>query len=576
MPEDAPEGLCPNCVLNAGLQTGGDSLAGISGGGSTGESFVPPTPAELAPHFPDLEILELVGRGGMGMVYKARQTHLGRLVALKILSPSVGKDPAFADRFAREARAMAILSHPHIVTVHDFGQKESLYYFLMEFVDGLTLRQLLDAGKLATQEALAIVPQICEALQFAHDKGVVHRDIKPENILMDRSGQVKIADFGLAKLVGQEGKDFTITGAGQVMGTPYYMAPEQTEHPEAVDHRADIYSLGVVFYQMLTGELPIGRFAPPSKKVEIDVRLDEVVLRALEKEPQRRYQQASQIKTEIDCISGGETGERIDAEAATGGAKPWKARRAALARWSPAVVGGLVVLTLGGLLMHMIGRPRAPKAAETTVTRGAAEQAPRSPQAIAAAKGDSPPMASPDKDPHAAPSAAESRASPAPAQAQPHKAVPDERVATLDELKHRLGTRVSLEGVWFDPAASTPGASVPFIVVSLQEKNETIFVPYQQSRKDRLDGHLNGHRVRVTGKLQRDGSSPRPLPRFDNRYAATPRSLTHFRFLSADLIVEDQGKMDALPGPSATLPQAAAQPQADADEILDLPDDGQK
>ena len=266
MPEDAPEGLCPNCVLKAGLQTGADSLAGISGGSSMGESFVPPTPVELAPFFPDLEIFELVGRGGMGVVYKARQKQLDRLVALKILLPSVGKDSAFAERFSREARAMAMLSHPHIVTVYDFGQKESLYYFLMEFIDGLTLRQLLDAGKLAPKEALAIVPQICEALQFAHDKGVVHRDIKPENILMDRSGQVKIADFGLAKLVGQEGKDFTITGAGQVMGTPNYMAPEQIEHPQEVDHRADIYSLGVVFYQMLTGELPIGRFRRHRRK----------------------------------------------------------------------------------------------------------------------------------------------------------------------------------------------------------------------------------------------------------------------------------------------------------------------
>ena len=173
----------------------------------------------------------------------------------------------------------------------------------MEFVDGLTLRQLLDGGKLAPQEALAIVPQICEALQYAHDKGVVHRDIKPENILMDRGGQVKIADFGLAKLVGREAKDFTITGAGQVMGTPQYMAPEQIEHPQEVDHRADIYSLGVVFYQMLTGELPIGRFAPPSQKVQIDVRLDEVVLRALEKEPERRYQQASELKTHVETIA---------------------------------------------------------------------------------------------------------------------------------------------------------------------------------------------------------------------------------------------------------------------------------
>ena len=263
---------------------------------------MPPTPAELAPHFPDLEILELVGRGGMGVVYKARQKRLDRLVALKILSPKIGQDPAFAERFAREARAMAMLSHPHIVAVYDFGQTDGLYYFLMEFVDGVNLRRLLDTGKLAPEEALAIVPQICDALQYAHDHGVVHRDIKPENILLDKEGRVKIADFGLAKLVGREAKDLTLTGAGQVMGTPHYMAPEQIEHPQEVDHRADIYSLGVVFYQMLTGELPIGRFAPPSKKVQIDVRLDEVVLRALEKEPERRYQQASEIKTQVETI----------------------------------------------------------------------------------------------------------------------------------------------------------------------------------------------------------------------------------------------------------------------------------
>jgi len=296
---DVPQGLCPACLLKRGLesQTGGGEA---SQPGSA--AYVPPTPAELAPLFPDLEILELVGRGGMGVVYKARQKHLNRLVALKILSPSVGEDPAFADRFAREAQAMAMLSHPHIVAVHDFGQAGGMYYFLMEFVDGLNLRRLLDTSKLAPQEALAIVPQICDALQYAHDKGVVHRDIKPENVLLDKEGQVKIADFGLAKLMGREAKDFTLTGAGQVMGTPNYMAPEQIEHPQDVDHRADIYSLGVVFYQMLTGELPLGRFAPPSRKVQIDVRLDEVVLRALEKEPDLRYQQASEIKTRVESI----------------------------------------------------------------------------------------------------------------------------------------------------------------------------------------------------------------------------------------------------------------------------------
>src|SRR5260370_36385223 len=152
----------------------------------------------------------------------------------------------------------------------------------MEFVDGPNLRQLERAGKLTPREALQIVPQICEALQFAHDEGIVHRDIKPENLLLDKKGRVKIADFGIAKIMGSEG-EAGITETRGAIGTPQYMAPEQVEKPETVDHRADMFSLGVVFYEMLTGELPLGKFAPPSRKVEVDVRLDDVVLRALEK-----------------------------------------------------------------------------------------------------------------------------------------------------------------------------------------------------------------------------------------------------------------------------------------------------
>jgi serine/threonine-protein kinase len=294
--------------------------------------FVPPTPAELAPAFPHLEILELIGSGGMGAVYKARQVHLDRLVALKILPPQLAQDPAFEERFNREARVLARLNHPHIVTVHDFGHvlwpasvpatTESaeaapaadgprLYYLLMEYVDGTNLREVVRRGQLVPKEALAIVPQICEALQYAHDQGVVHRDIKPENILIDRQSRVKIADFGLAKIAGQPPageaavvrQPFTLTATGQVMGTPHYMAPEQLRGSHEVDHRADIYSLGVVFYEMLTGELPIGKFAPPSRKVQVDVGLDEVVLRALENEPERRYQKASDVKTDVETIS---------------------------------------------------------------------------------------------------------------------------------------------------------------------------------------------------------------------------------------------------------------------------------
>jgi serine/threonine-protein kinase len=200
----------------------------------------------LAGLFPQLELLELIGKGGMGAVYKARQPGLDRFVAIKILPPEVGRDPAFAERFTREARAMAKLSHPNVVSIFDFGQSGGLFYFVMEYIDGANLRQTIQTGKLQPAEALAIVPQICDALQYAHDEGIVHRDIKPENILLDKRGRVKIADFGLSKLVHAGSKhDVSLTGTEQIMGTVRYMAPEQMMGTRFVDHRADIYSLGV-------------------------------------------------------------------------------------------------------------------------------------------------------------------------------------------------------------------------------------------------------------------------------------------------------------------------------------------
>jgi serine/threonine protein kinase len=291
--------------MKAGMQISTEGKApGASEDGTSLSGFVPPEPGHLAEKFPQLEIIELLGQGGMGAVYKARQKQLDRLVALKILPPEVGQSEAFAERFTREARSLARLNHPQIVTVHDFGRTEDgLYYFLMEFVDGTDLRHIIQAGELASEQALAIVPQVCEALHYAHKKGIVHRDIKPENILLDKEGEIKIADFGLARLLDKPTSAYTLTQSGQRMGTPHYMAPEQIEHPQEVDHRADIYSLGVVFYEMLTGELPIGRFAPPSKKVHVDVRLDEIVLHTLEKEPELRYQHASEIKTDVETVS---------------------------------------------------------------------------------------------------------------------------------------------------------------------------------------------------------------------------------------------------------------------------------
>jgi len=176
-------------------------------------------------------------------------------------------------------------------------------------VDGVNLRQLLRTRKLTPEEALTVVPPLCDALQFAHDRGIVHRDIKPENLLLDKDGRVKVADFGIAKMLGamdaggKGGEPSAPNNTTQTtVGTPGYSAPEQKTDPQRVDSRADIYSLGVVFYEMLTGELPGKPIEPPSKKVHIDVRLDEVVLRALEKKPELRYQQVSEVKTMVETI----------------------------------------------------------------------------------------------------------------------------------------------------------------------------------------------------------------------------------------------------------------------------------
>jgi tRNA A-37 threonylcarbamoyl transferase component Bud32 len=298
---------CPHCLLALGVALPPRDPEGRAHASDpdasaprTGSRRIP-TPDELARHFPGLEIQEPIGQGGMGIVYRARQKKLDRLVALKILAPELAGDPAFAERFLREARAMARLRHPNIVAVHDFGETEGLCWLVMEHVDGVNLRAALKTGALTPQRALYIVPLLCDALQTAHDLGVVHRDIKPENVLLARDGGVKIADFGLAKLSGVVA-EAALTSSDVGMGTLHYMAPEQLQGAHAVDHRADIFSLGVVFYEMLTGALPIGRFDPPSARARIDVRLDEIVLRALEHEPERRYQHAVEVKTDVQAV----------------------------------------------------------------------------------------------------------------------------------------------------------------------------------------------------------------------------------------------------------------------------------
>ena len=313
MPDDSPDGSCPRCLLQAAMQPTGPEDA---------PRPQPPSLAAVSAAFPQLEILELIGHGGMGAVFKARQPKLDRLVALKLLPASLAeRDAAFAGRFEREGRLLARLHHPNIVAVHDSGTAGGFFYLLMEFVEGVNLRQAMRSRRFTPAQALAIVPHICDALQFAHEEGVLHRDIKPENILLDAKGRVKLADFGIAKLVGDgTGGTHTthdsheshpgLTHSGSTLGTPSYMAPEQRDTPGAVDHRADIYSLGVVFYELLTGELPVGKFAPPSTLSAADPRVDAIVQQALEKERERRQSSAGEVKTQVEAMAPG-TGQKV-------------------------------------------------------------------------------------------------------------------------------------------------------------------------------------------------------------------------------------------------------------------------
>src|SRR4030095_1219839 len=268
-PQPAPDlhGLDPRALLRRGMAAGGSA------------DWAPPGVEGLAAFCPGYQIEALLGRGGMGAVYRARQPSLDRLVAIKLLPLEISADEEVAARFRREARALARLQHPNIIAVHDFGTTtEGHLFFVMEYFDGTDLACLLRGGKLDVAQALDVVRQTCEALQFAHAQGVVHRDIKPANVLVDRDGRVKIGDFGLAKLTGTNDlRDQTQPDT--TFGTPDYTAPEQWRGQ--ADHRADIYSLGVIFYEMLTGEVPHGVFDPPSKKAAVDARLDPVVLRAV-------------------------------------------------------------------------------------------------------------------------------------------------------------------------------------------------------------------------------------------------------------------------------------------------------
>ncbi|MBL8954051.1 MAG: serine/threonine protein kinase, partial [Myxococcaceae bacterium] len=261
-----------------------------------------PKPADFIPGY---RLEKLVGKGGMGEVHQAVQLSLGRTVAVKLLAAELASDESFVARFEKEGAALATLRHPNIVSIVDKGKTKETYYLVMEFVDGPSLREVMRSPLLDFGQALRMMMQICRAIEYAHGRGVIHRDLKPENILFDEQagGIAKVTDFGLAGFDEKAGLKHNLTQTNVAMGTASYMAPEQQVDAKTADHRADIYSLGVLLYELLCGDVPMGNFDAPSvKKPQLDKRLDGIVARCLKTSPSERFQKVNELIAELDPL----------------------------------------------------------------------------------------------------------------------------------------------------------------------------------------------------------------------------------------------------------------------------------
>ena len=296
-------GLCPKCLLTTAIeQIGFEDHCSLRGIQQTGRS---PSVAELEAQIAGFKFHELLGRGGSGWTFLATQESLSRQVAVKVIRRKVGF-PDSMKLFRAEAESLAKLNHSGIVTVHNSGVTNDFLYLVMEYVPGPTLRQRLQSGRLSVFHALKVARQICFAVQNAHHAGIAHRDIKPENILFNSESpdaDIKVADFGIARLLDTH-RDRSATAGnatlGLVAGTPFYMSPERSENSPAVAHQCDVYSIGVIVYEMLTGRLPLGRFPAPSSLSECSKNIDAAVFHALQNQPAERTATAEAFANELD------------------------------------------------------------------------------------------------------------------------------------------------------------------------------------------------------------------------------------------------------------------------------------
>jgi len=309
------------------------------------------------------QALQEIGRGGMAVVYKGVQPSLNRTVAIKVLPERFARTPEMFQRFDREANVVAQLNHPNIVQVIDRGREGDTLFIVMEYVEGDSLDKLIQQ-RISIAQALDFALQICDALEYAHAKGVVHRDLKPSNILVDRqSGRAKIADFGIAQFETDTGGLSTLTGDHAALGTMNYMSPEQRLDSHRVTYHTDIFAFGVMLYEMLTSKLPIGHFKLPSLlNHDVPVGFDAIVKKCLEESAADRYQSAAEIRADLGRITGRHL--RLS-RAPSGGARfQWSRRRVVLTVGiAAAVIGGGVV---GALFLRRPPATQSPAPAATT------------------------------------------------------------------------------------------------------------------------------------------------------------------------------------------------------------------